>query len=68
MQPVWSELGCSTRHGEAAVCDTVYNKSINTEGLEEVCIGLLTGSERTPGPLSTPEIQLENMIRWKQFP
>lgn len=67
MQPVWSDLGCSTRHGqvmgEAAVYDTVYNKSVNTEGLEEVCIGLLTGSERTPGPLSTPEIQLENMIR-----
>lgn len=67
MQPVWSESGCSTRHGqvmgEAAIYHTVYNKSINTKGLEEVRIGLLTGNERTPGHLSTPEIQLENMIR-----
>lgn len=67
MQPVRSESGCSTRHGqvvgEAAIYHTVYNKSINTEGLEEVSIGLLTGSERTPGPLSSPEIHLESMIR-----
>ena len=54
MQPVWSESGCSSRDsqvtGEAATYHTVYNKSINTERLEEVCVGLLTGSERTPGP------------------
>lgn len=39
---------------------TLHNKSINTEGLEEICIVLHTKSGRTWGPLHSKDPNKEN--------